>query len=120
MKTVISNFKCEYQFAADFLSEYEDYKLHMAENAIHKIEEITTATERCFKLKDEYSDSLKTAINALEKEIPKEPIWEGDGYSDGEMVYDTWFCPNCDASYEDTEKHNYCPHCGQKISWNNM
>lgn len=100
----------------DTLSEY---KLHMAENAIHKIEGIIEQ-KKLLKSKDEYLASLALAINALEKEIPKEPIWEGDGYSDGEMVYDTWICPNCDASYEDTEIYNFCPRCGQKINWNNM
>ena len=33
-------------------------------------------------------------------ERPKKPYYEGDGYSDGELVYDTWICPNCGKSYE--------------------
>lgn len=43
---------------------------------------------------------LKIAIEALEKQVPKEPNYEGDGYSDGELVYDTWICPNCGKYYE--------------------
>ena len=56
-------------------------------------------------------------IKALEKQVPKRPIWEGDGYSDGEMVYDTWYCPNCDSDFEENEQHLFCPVCGQAIDW---
>ena len=63
------------------------------------------------------SIALNIAIEALEKQIPKEPIWEGDGYVYGEMVYDIWRCPSCDAVYEEDEIHDYCPDCGQKILW---
>ena len=56
------------------------------------------------------------AIDALEKQIPGTPDYEGDGYADGELVYDTWFCPNCGADYEvDYHEHKYCPNCGQAI-----
>ena len=58
------------------------------------------------------------AIEALEKQIPKSPILEGDGYADGEMVYDRWYCPRCDMDYDaEYEQHDYCPVCGQKILW---
>ena len=57
------------------------------------------------------------AIKALQKHIPKEPIWEGDGYADGSMVYDTWRCPECDTPYEEDEEYHYCPICGQQILW---
>lgn len=56
-------------------------------------------------------------IKALEKQVPKRPIWEGDGYSDGEMVYDTWYCPNCDYGFEYDDPHWFCPVCGQAIDW---
>lgn len=59
---------------------------------------------------------LKIAIEALEKQVPKEPNYEGDGYSDGELVYDTWICPNCGKYYEvDYDDYKYCPECGQAI-----
>ena len=65
-------------------------------------------------MKDDY-DILKELV---EKETPKKPYYEGDGYSDGELVYDTWICPNCGKSYEvDYEEYERCPHCGQKIEW---
>ena len=54
----------------------------------------------------------------VEKETPKKPDYEVGGYSDGELVHDTWICPNCDKSYEvDYEEYERCPHCGQMIDW---
>ena len=56
--------------------------------------------------------------SAVEKQIAETPDFEGDGYSDGHIVYDTWICPGCGADYEvDCERYEYCPKCGQKISW---
>ena len=54
---------------------------------------------------------------ALEKQIPKKPTYEGDGYApDGTLVYDTWICPCCDKRYEvDYDDYDYCPNCGQKL-----
>ena len=58
-------------------------------------------------------------IEALEKQLPKKPNFEGDGYApDGTSVYDTWECPNCGECYEvDYDDYDYCPKCGQKIDW---
>lgn len=44
------------------------------------------------------------------------PDDEGDGYSDGQLVYDTWICPSCGQHYEvDYDDYDYCPECGQHI-----
>ena len=60
--------------------------------------------------------SVDMAIEALEKQIPKNPDIEGDGYADDQLVYDTWICPCCHKSYEiDYDNYNYCPNCGQHI-----
>lgn len=44
-------------------------------------------------------------------------VGEADGYADGEFVYDTWYCSNCDYVVDDDERPtwNYCPHCGAKM-----
>ena len=56
------------------------------------------------------------AIEALEKQIPKNPDIEGDGYADGQLVYDTWICPSCGEHYEiEYDNYEYCPKCGQHI-----
>lgn len=49
---------------------------------------------------------------------PKKPYYEGDGYADGHMVYDTWICPNCGERYEvDYDNYDFCPNCGQALDW---
>lgn len=60
---------------------------------------------------------FETAIEALEKQLPKKPIYEGDGYApDGTFIFDEWLCPNCGSRYEvDYDDYSYCPNCGQRI-----
>jgi hypothetical protein len=61
---------------------------------------------------------LEICVKTLEKQIPKKPCFEGDGYADGKLVYDTWICPCCGKDYEvDYDKHKHCPECGQAIDW---
>ena len=65
------------------------------------------------------NSALNLAISALEKQIPKKPDLEGDGYDDnGELIYDTWICPCCGKYYElYYEEYEFCPQCGQAIDW---
>jgi DNA-directed RNA polymerase subunit RPC12/RpoP len=55
----------------------------------------------------------------LDKAEPKTLSYEGDGYADGYMVYDTAICPECGRYFEVyyEEHYNYCPTCGQKLDW---
>lgn len=46
-------------------------------------------------------------------------VWvgEADGYADGELVYDVWYCSDCNYCIDDgtddpTLLPNYCPNCG--------
>ena len=52
---------------------------------------------------------------------PKRVIYIGDGYYNGEMVYDMAKCPSCGERYEDDEPAwkyaRFCMQCGQAISW---
>lgn len=55
---------------------------------------------------------------AVEKQTAKKPDYEGDGYYDGQLVYDTWICPCCGKHYEvDFDSYDYCPNCGQRLDW---
>lgn len=55
---------------------------------------------------------------AMKKQTAKKPDYEGDGYSDGQLVYDTWICPSCGKRYEVFyDDYDYCPNCGQKLDW---
>lgn len=61
---------------------------------------------------------LKRLLEMMEKQTAKKPDYEGDGYSDGQLVYDTWICPSCGKHYEvDCDRYDYCPNCGQHIDW---
>ena len=51
-----------------------------------------------------------------ELDLAKMPMYEGDEYADGKMVYDIWICPNCGTKYEvDYDDYDFCPNCGQRI-----
>ncbi|MED4061720.1 hypothetical protein [Priestia megaterium] len=56
-------------------------------------------------------------IEALEKQIPKKPDIEGDGYdSEGNLICDTWICPCCRHTFEiNYDVYKYCPDCGQRL-----
>ena len=64
---------------------------------------------------------IDVAINALEKQIPKMPTYDGDGYApDGTFIWDEWICPCCGRRYEvDYDDYDYGPECGQKVDWSN-
>lgn len=86
-------------------------------------EAIDTLKERVELIKKDYKreatdylEVLEMAISALEKQIAETPDYEGDGYADGQLVYDTWICPNCGEHYEvGYDDQDYCPNCGQHI-----
>lgn len=60
--------------------------------------------------------TLEECRAAVENQTAKKPDYEGDGYSDGQLVYDTWICPSCGQHYEvDYDRYDYCPNCGQHI-----
>lgn len=62
--------------------------------------------------------TVEECREAVEKQNSKNPDYEGDGYSNGQLVYDTWICPCCGHHYEvDYDDYDYCPKCGQKIDW---
>lgn len=99
--------------------------------AIEHCDEIIKKMDNCECRKDheelkeflkelqDYEDTGLTPEQIMElkeRNTPKEAIYEGDGYSEGEMVYDVWICPNCGVKYEvDYEDYDFCPDCGQMI-----
>ena len=88
--------------------------------------EAKTILERdlsCLKQNKALPDSIEAidmAIKALEKQIPKKPEYEGDGYADGKLVYDYAKCPICGHDFEygiNDWGCEYCSDCGQKLDW---
>lgn len=79
---------------------------------------ITLAKNSDCYSKKRYGRDIALIASIVEKEIPKKPYFESDGYADGYPVYDTWICPRCGHDYEvDSDKFDYCPKCGQRIDW---
>lgn len=95
-----------------------------------------TDANKCIKCKQEHEQLAKwleelkqyrvigtpeECMAALEKQKAKKPDFEGDGYADGHLVYDTWICPCCGKHYEvDYDDYDFCPNCGQKLDWSGM
>lgn len=42
-----------------------------------------------------YDDKLNDLRELVDRATPQKPLLEGDGYVDGELVYDIAFCPKC-------------------------
>lgn len=77
-----------------------------------------------FRLAD-YEDTGLTPEQVRElkeRNTAKVPDYEGDGCDkDGNIIYDTWICPNCGEKYEvDYDDYEHCPKCGQAIQWENL
>lgn len=67
-----------------------------------------------------YATCKRLAISALEKQIPQKPNLQGDGYADGELVYDYAECPVCNCDFEEDTTNwgcKFCPDCGQALDW---
>ena len=102
--------ECDFCYAVcEKLGKYED----MEEQVVERLKE--ASYERF------WNDGIggELVIQALEKQIPKKPTYEGDGYApDGTFVFDEWLCPCCGKRYEvDYDDYDYCPNCGQKLDW---
>ena len=82
---------------------------------------ITLANHSDYYNKDRDDQDIYLIKAIVKKEIPKKPYLENDGYADGYPVYDTWICPRCGHNYAvDSDKFDYCPHCGQRLDWSEL
>ncbi len=94
----------------------ELYKeMHKRKFTLEVVEEYMKFEDECVKK----NFTFKSLLESREKQTPKKPDLEGDGYGDdGVLIYDTWICPCCGKRYEiDYEEYDYCPNCGQAIDW---
>ena len=69
---------------------------------------------------EEIQNSVKALPHVQPKSTTKPVTYSGDGYADGNIVYDYAECPNCGYEYEDGDKdwkEPFCPHCGQALKW---
>lgn len=75
------------------------------EEAINELKEVYNRLE--FKYEATTANAFDSAISALEKQIPKKPIFN---FRNG-----CWYCSMCRRAVSSVQK--YCEHCGQAIDW---
>lgn len=60
-------------------------------------------------------DNTRTAIEVLEKQLPKKPIKTTE--ETGIRYTDSYRCPNCGGNFTGTGIADFCYHCGQRLDW---
>ena len=58
--------------------------------------------------------------NGVTIQTEGEWVGEADGYADGELVYDVWYCSECNYCIDDGTDDpdllpNYCQNCGARM-----
>lgn len=91
------------------MNKYKDALAYLRSNVLVTDHKQKERVNQCTEVLQELAD----------KASPEKPYYEGDGYDkNGEIIYDTWICPNCNQRYEvDYDDYKYCPNCGQAIDW---
>lgn len=93
-------------------------------------ETVLYVLERTRNMFSNADDAMQESIDFISALPPVQPkanareprivVYSGDGYADGNIVYDFAECPNCGYEYEDGDKdwkEPFCPHCGQALKW---
>lgn len=117
--------KEEHEQLAEWLEELKKYQKYGTPDGYGAA---LKAYDDCYFEKEEISNelheyrqlgTLEEVRDAVEKQIPKSPTYEGDGYApDGSFVWDEWICPHCGSRFEvEYDDYDYCPNCGQHIDW---
>ena len=122
------SFENAYAMAINALKEVQQYRQIGSVELFAETKKLSDLTKKCGtigKVFDECAEyaaigTVKECRAAVEKQTAKKPDYEGDGYADGQLVYDTWICPSCGKHYEvDYDSYDYCPRCGQHIDRRN-
>lgn len=69
----------------------------------------------------EKQSDIETLLELVKKATPMKPTSKEDIYDDCEYIYTRGICLGCKewiVSVEDFLDVKYCPHCGQKLDWN--
>lgn len=113
-------------YAISALKEIQQYRGIGTVEECRLMDSIISKLERneLAKIMDEWLlyreiGTVEECREAVEKQKPKMPDYEGDGYADREMVYDTEICHNYGKKYEvDYDDYKHCSNCGQAIDEN--
>ena len=78
-------------------------------------------SEKCLKSRNNNNFPVNlNDLSLIRDDKPMQVELEGDGYSDGELVFDFGKCPKCGWNFEEGDKdweEPYCCHCGQRLRW---
>lgn len=73
------------------------------------------------------NETLKIAIKAIKKQIPKKPLFydtkfrqRGKMYGELVTIEKAYNCPNCNSTVWGTDKHKFCDNCGQALDWSDV
>lgn len=65
-------------------------------------------------------DMMRTAIEALEKQLPKKVEYERGYINNGFTKYRMAKCPNCDRWHSSRDEIIYCSKCGQRLDFGGL
>lgn len=66
---------------------------------------------------DKQIEERQTAIEALEKQLPKKVEYDRGYINNGFTKYRMAKCPNCDRWHSSRDEIIYCSKCGQRLDW---
>lgn len=99
-------------------SYYTKHNKQELVDALAAYEDTGLTPEQIREIDRLYAEKCREVAELRQRDTAKEPQYEGDGYHDGDLICDTWICPNCGERYEvEYDIYDFCPKCGQKILW---
>ena len=66
---------------------------------------------------DEVNRTAELLDDAINKQIPQEPIKANDIQ---DHIYLRYVCPTCHCAFTYTGTARYCSHCGQALDWDKI
>lgn len=63
------------------------------------------------------ANNARTAVEALQKQLPKKVEYEGGYIVNGFAKYRIAKCPDCDRWHSSRDEIIYCSKCGRKLDW---
>lgn len=99
-------------------SYYTKHNKQELVDALAAYEDTGLTPEQIREIDRLYAEKCREVAELRQRDTEKEPQYEGDGYHDGDLICDTWICPNCGERYEvDYDDYDFCPKCGQRLKW---
>lgn len=91
--------------------------IELIKSKIRILEKLKNYGSAIEERKKKHIELYNTAIEALEKQMPKRVKYEGAFIDNGFTRYQMAKCPACERWYRSNDEINYCSGCGQKLDW---